>query len=303
MTGRLPDLVIAGVNKAGTTSLYSYLTNHPAVCGSSVKETCYFLPIRYGREPDPIDTYTAYFAACTPAQIAIEATPGYFYGGAPLARALDDAVPGVRVVIVLREPVARLVSFFRFQQSMLALPSELTFAEYVDACDARDARDEDALLHDQSLNPWFGVLGGHYDRWLPAWIDTFGPRLRVMFADDLGADPTSAMSALAAWLDLDPEPWATGSMSRENATTGFRNRRLQQAALSVNGRLESFWRRNPGLKRRLRGLYQRVNAGDAAGGPDDELRAQLEERFRGPRERTAAQLRSAGITDLPAWLR
>ena len=123
MTNGLPDLVIAGVNKAGTTSLYSYLTGHPAVCGSSIKETCYFLPIRYGREPEPLGTYREYFAACRAGQIAIEATPGYFYGGGALARALDAAVPGVRVVIVLREPVSRLVSFFRFQQSMLHLPA------------------------------------------------------------------------------------------------------------------------------------------------------------------------------------
>jgi len=205
----------------------------------------------------------------------------------------------VRVVIVLRETVARLVSFYRFQQSMLLLPSDLTFAQYVDACDAHD---EKALLRDQSLNPWFGILGGNYDRWLPAWIETFGPRLRIMFADDLGSDPTGSMVALAAWLGLDPGPWSTGAMSRENATTGFRNRRLQQAALSVNARLESFWRRNPAVKRTLRGLYQRVNAGGAADGPADELRAELEARFRDPLERTAAQLRAAGIADLPSWL-
>ena len=299
MTNSLPDVVIAGVNKAGTTSLYSYLTGHPNVCGSSVKETCFFLPIRYGREPESLDTYRGYFAACRPGQLAVEATPGYFYGGAALARAIDRSVPGVRVVIVLREPVARLISFFRFQQSMLHLPGDLGLAEYVAACDAHD---ESELLHDQSLNPWFGVLGGFYDRWLPAWTDTFGDRLRIMFADGLGADAVAAMVSLAEWLALDPAPFTAATLRRENATTGFRNRGLQQAALSVNARLETFWRRHPALKGSLRSLYQRVNAGAAADGPDEALRAQLEARYRSSLQQTGAQLRAVGIDDLPAWL-
>ena len=40
----------------------------------------------------------------------MEATPGYFYGGETLARAIDASVPGVRIAIVFRDPVSRLVS-------------------------------------------------------------------------------------------------------------------------------------------------------------------------------------------------
>ena len=209
-------------------------------------------------------------------------------------------MPGVRVVIVLREPVARLVSFYRFQQSMLLLPSDLTFAQYVDACDAYD---EEALLRDQSLNPWFGILGGNYDRWLPAWIETFGPRLRIMFADDLGADPGGAMVGLAAWLGLDPGPWSTGSMTRENATTGFRNRRLQQAALVGQRVTRVVLAPEPGHQANA---PRAVPALSTPAAPPTVLptscAVELEARFRGPLERTAAQLRSAGITDLPPWL-
>ena len=45
---RLPNLVIAGVPKAGTTSLFNYLAQHPDICPSDVKETRYFEPLRYG---------------------------------------------------------------------------------------------------------------------------------------------------------------------------------------------------------------------------------------------------------------
>ena len=59
---KLANTVIAGVNKAGTTGLYVALSSHPQIAPSSVKETRYFLPLRYGRSPAPISEYASYFA-------------------------------------------------------------------------------------------------------------------------------------------------------------------------------------------------------------------------------------------------
>src|SRR6478609_9151913 len=47
------DVVIAGVNKAGTTSLFVSLSEHPQVAPSAVKESRHFLPARYGRPVPP----------------------------------------------------------------------------------------------------------------------------------------------------------------------------------------------------------------------------------------------------------
>ncbi|MCP5333794.1 MAG: hypothetical protein H7A13_10650, partial [Pseudomonadales bacterium] len=43
----LPNLIIAGAPKCGTTSLFDYLVQHPQVGGSSVKETCYVMDRGY----------------------------------------------------------------------------------------------------------------------------------------------------------------------------------------------------------------------------------------------------------------
>ena len=48
------DAIIAGVNKAGTTSLFVSLSTHPDVAPSSIKETRYFLPARYGQSLPPV---------------------------------------------------------------------------------------------------------------------------------------------------------------------------------------------------------------------------------------------------------
>ena len=56
------DAIIAGVNKAGTTSLFVSLSTHPDVAPSSIKETRFFLPARYGQPLPPAAEWDAFFA-------------------------------------------------------------------------------------------------------------------------------------------------------------------------------------------------------------------------------------------------
>jgi hypothetical protein len=58
---KLANLIIAGINKAGSTSLFHYLSAHPDVSGSIDKETCYFLPLLYSESLAPIAEYEAQF--------------------------------------------------------------------------------------------------------------------------------------------------------------------------------------------------------------------------------------------------
>ena len=82
---KLPNLIIAGVNKAGSTSLFHYLSQHPEVCGSKDKETCYFLPLLYNESISPITNYEAQFSHCGKSAYRLEATPAYIYGGEKIA--------------------------------------------------------------------------------------------------------------------------------------------------------------------------------------------------------------------------
>ncbi len=62
---RLPNLIIAGVGKAGTTSLFWYLSQHPGICASDVKEIQYFTPLSEGDGVlPPLSEYARHFAAC-----------------------------------------------------------------------------------------------------------------------------------------------------------------------------------------------------------------------------------------------
>jgi len=109
----LPDFVVLGAQKSGTTTLYTQLTRHPAVMPALRKEVHYF-----DAAPRPIEWYRAFFprrramearAATVGHAVTGEATPFYLvHPGAPTR--LRAAVPHARLVVVLRDPVERAVS-------------------------------------------------------------------------------------------------------------------------------------------------------------------------------------------------
>jgi hypothetical protein len=293
------NTIIAGVNKAGTTSLFVSLQAHPEVATSSVKETRYFLPARYGQALEPPSVYESYFAAAGDRPVRLEATPSYFYGGRTLVTRIVEVLGSdVRAIVVLREPVSRLVSFFTFQKTRLRIPEEMTLPEYLAVAD----RLTDVDFADPANERYFGFRGGCYADHLPAWLDAFGSRLRVLFFEDLVARPETVLQEVAAWLDIDPDAFPAPDLSSENRTTGFRFRGFQRAALFANDRLERLLRRHPALKQRLRAAYYRVNGRAAREAVPESVRAELEERYREPNERLAMQLQNAGITEVPGWV-
>ena len=101
--------LVVGVPKAGTGSLFAYLTQHPDVCGADEKEVGYFNffnPRRKQGAPPPLDAYRAHFAHCTGERYAVEATPTYSYGGRPVIDAIRATLPSVKVVIAGSTPVS-----------------------------------------------------------------------------------------------------------------------------------------------------------------------------------------------------
>ncbi|MGY1704608.1 sulfotransferase [Geodermatophilus sp. SYSU D00697] len=122
MSGRLPQFVIAGAPKAGTTALHAALATHPGLYLSPVKEPKYYLtdgrPPRRSGQRGPGDAhsaqewiwrreeYLALFAAAPEDAVRGESTPFYLYDRAAQARLAAD-VPDVEVVVVVRDPVDR----------------------------------------------------------------------------------------------------------------------------------------------------------------------------------------------------
>jgi hypothetical protein len=251
----LPNLLIVGVAKAGTTSLYNYLTQHTDICGSDVKETRYFEPLRLGGEMAPVESYAEHFRHWRGEKYRLEATPGYFNGGRRVASAIRDLLPDARAVVILREPADRCWSYFRYARSRGQLPAGMDFEGYIDRCVELHERGEDVRRENRAF---LGLSGGCYAKWLPDWFAEMKD-LKLLYFDDLRDHAQTLVEELCTWLDIDRSVVENFDLRVENKTEQVRSNTAQQVALALNRRAETFFRRHPAVKRGLRRAYYSVN--------------------------------------------
>ncbi len=297
---RLPNLVIVGVGKGGTTSLFWYLSQHPDVCSSHEKEIRYFAALTEGGESTPpVEEYAASFRHCGEQRYAMEASPQYFHGGRRVAEAMANLLDDPRVIVSLRDPVDRLWSQFRFVKTRFGpIPESLSFEEYVE----RNERvwREGLPLQSETV-PYWHIAGGMYADHIEPWFDVFGDAFRVMFFEHLATDPAGTIVDLAGWLGIDREPARSFTYTVENRTVPVRSAALQRIALLANR--EDLLGRRRHLKAPLRRLYYAMNRRRDADVMAPETRAYLRTLFAPANERLAQQLTARGYAELPPWLR
>jgi hypothetical protein len=178
----LPDFLIAGVPKAGSTALHAALVPHPDLYLSAVKEPKFFLsdgPPPATGGPGDVQTYQehvwrradyeALFAPAPDDALLGEATPFYLYDDRAHER-IKALVPSARLIILLRDPVDRAHSNWTHLWNAGLEPE----ADFLTACRAepeRRAAGWAAFWHYVSL--------GHYGRQLEHLFRHF-PREQVL---------------------------------------------------------------------------------------------------------------------------
>jgi sulfotransferase family protein len=144
----LPDFLIAGVPKAGSTALHAALAAHPALYLSKVKEPKFFLsdgPPPTAGGPGDVQTYQehvwrradyeALFAPAPPGTVRGEATPFYLYDLAAHDR-IKRLIPDVKLILLLRDPVDRAHSNWTHLWNAGLEPE----ADFLTACRAEERR-------------------------------------------------------------------------------------------------------------------------------------------------------------------
>ncbi len=302
---KLPNLIIGGVHKAGTTSVFTYLSMHPQVCGSSTKEIGFFMPLKYGKEIGTMHEYSAYWSHCdSDKKYYLEASPSYIYGGEQIAdRIKKELGSEVKMIFILRNPADRLFSFYERKKANAYLGGNINFRSFVERSMAM--RDIDMEEHRDDEEAIFirGIREGFYMDSLPPWFDKFEDHLKILFFEDLKHDSSQFMKELCEWLGLDFGTYSPNDFRVENQTIAYRNRWMHKTLLSLNKKFESFWRKNVRLKRLLRSLYKGVNSEDQKRERmSDEDRDYLNQIYSPHNKRLAMFLRSRGINQLPDWL-
>jgi hypothetical protein len=127
MTRRV-DFLIAGVQKAATTALHAFLSEHPEIYLPESKELHFFdNEMLDWKQPD-YNRYYEHFAPSKPSQVCGEATPIYTYW-VPAMKRIKAFNPNMKLVIVLRDPVAR--AFSQWRMEVLRGADSLGFSEAI----------------------------------------------------------------------------------------------------------------------------------------------------------------------------
>lgn len=203
----LPDFVIAGAPKAGSSALHAALAQHPDIYMSAVKEPKYFL---CGDAPPPLyrgpgdahsrrewvwrrGDYEALFASAPPGRRKGESTP--FYLADPNAqRRMRDVVPDAKVLAVLRDPVDRAYSNWMH----LWVDGLEPEADVLAACDAEDARIAGGWA------PFWRYRGlGRYGEQLQRLYESYPPeQVMVLRYRDLVDQPEATLNAVCRFIGV-----------------------------------------------------------------------------------------------------
>jgi hypothetical protein len=214
-TGALPDFLIIGAMKAGTTFLYNLLTLHPLVEPAAAKELHYFDNLIAEEDIE-------WYRRCFPEPrwedgrktITGEATPSYL-SHPRTPEKMSEVVPRARLIALLRNPVDRAYS--DYQQLARKGREARTLEEAIEAEKARlhgrrgkvSEREDDAGLDDSSKYLSRGIYVDQLLRWSRFFSDE---QMLVLKSENLFERPQDTLQLVLDFLalpDWEPEAWET----------------------------------------------------------------------------------------------
>lgn len=204
----LPNFLIIGAAKAGTTAFWHYLNQHPQIYMSPHKEPRYFAlcgrPVDFRGPGDAtrfrfvtdFEEYEGLFSGVGGERAIGEASPWYLYVPSA-APAIKDRIPDVKLVAILREPVERAFSNY-LHAVREGLEPLKTFREAMEAEEGRIQAGWSPRFHYKQK--------GFYFRQLSHYLEYFDrEQLRIYLYDDFIETPAELFADLFGFLGVDVE--------------------------------------------------------------------------------------------------
>ncbi len=236
----LPDAVILGAQKCGTTSLHGYLVQHPGVIPPLRKEVHYF-DLNFDRGEA---WYRAHFGRVGETGLNLDASPYYLFHPA-VPKRLHALLPDARLIVLLRDPVRRAYSHYwherakgreklEFEDAIAAEPSRIAAAEAALA--------DGSLARSTEHQHYSYLARGRYAEQLERWFALYPrERFHIVRFEDLVKDPLAGLNETLAVLglpaasrvDLEPRntrrypPMAEATAEKLRAYFEPHNRRLE----------------------------------------------------------------------------
>lgn len=183
---KLPDFIIIGAQKSGTSSLFYYLNQHPSLDLSTQKEIHYFDLNRHRG----LNWYKSFFPLKTSKKRTGEASPYYLFSKtAP--RELSKVKPDIKLIVLIRNPIDRAYSQYQMTAKQVNDPNYPRFEEVIAPGNEMEARRN-------------FLSRGLYALHIKNWFECF-ERGQFLFikSEDFFADPKEALGELYKWLGVD----------------------------------------------------------------------------------------------------
>lgn len=296
MPATLPNLIIAGVSKGGSTALAGYLAQHPDICLARSQEVFYALA--GGASDTMLRPYLRGFRHRRDERYLCEHGATYFFGGGEIIGSIQRWQPDARILMTVRDPADRLWSAYNYKKSKFRLARDASFDGFLSESERRLERGIDTVPDPV----WRELSIGFYDRTVIPWLDAFDDRIRIVFFERWIKDPAAALRELCRWLGIGESPVEGFDYSTRNRTVLHRNPLVKDVAYAVNRRTAHALERTPRLKERFRRLYYTINGERVTEEMQPEARARLREIYRESNAGLGRALRERGYQELPAWI-
>lgn len=201
----LPDFIIIGVQKGGTSSLYQYLVRHPNILPGYKKEVKFF----DGNYQKGLDWYRYNFPFASQMEHVHaqsgEASPSYVFHPLVPVR-IKETLPDVKLILMLRDPVARAYS--HYQGNLRKGQESLTFQAAIEQEEDRLKGEREKIIADQ-IYPMYRYLvfsylaRGVYIEQVRNWFQSF-PRQQILIlkSEDFFQNPPVIFNRVLAFLGL-----------------------------------------------------------------------------------------------------
>ena len=197
----LPDAVILGAMKSGTSSLHHYLVQQRDVIEPLRKEVHYF-DVNFERGER---WYRAHFGRDSEPGLNLDSSPYYLFHPA-VPRRLHDLLPDAKLIVLLRDPVRRAYSHYWHERDKgrEILSFEDAIAAEAERLGNSEQRLADGTLERSREHQHFSYLArGRYAEQLDRWLAVF-PReqLLVLKFEDLAREPLEVLNRTLDFLGL-----------------------------------------------------------------------------------------------------
>jgi hypothetical protein len=200
--GMVPGFLVIGGKRCGSTSLTSWIFQHPDVAPCRTAKGTHYFDVHHNRG---WRWYRSAFPPVGAGQVTGEGSPYYSFHPASLDWIASE-LPGVKLLLVLREPSARAYSHYNYNVKRGL--EDLPFEQALDVEGERLAGEDVRLLADPEYPAWnfrhFGYLTrGHYDDHVANVLARFpADQLMVVKSEALFADPTRQLARVWTYLGL-----------------------------------------------------------------------------------------------------